>query len=169
VLSQFGRHLARSGEKVILLDANLRSPSMHDYFQVPKSRGLADVVLGGMALEECIKPAGDSLGIVTSGNANPVRTAEVLESERFDELLVELWDRPGWVLCDSAPLTLYNDAALLAAKVDGVVLTLRAERTRMEVAQTAKRRLQSARANIIGMVLNRRQQHIPGWLYNLFS
>lgn len=169
VLSYFGQHLARSGENVILLDANLRHPSMHEIFNVQKSAGLAEIVLEGRGLEECLKPIQGSLSVITSGHADPDRTGDILESESFDHLLIELWCRPGWVLCDSAPVTLYNDATLLATKLDGIVMTLKAESTRQEVAETAKKRLERAGANIIGMVLNRRQQHIPGWLYNIFA
>ena len=67
VLGQFGSHLARSGEKVILLDANLRHPALHNLFDVPKSGGLAEIVLEGKDVEECIKHIQGSLALVTSG------------------------------------------------------------------------------------------------------
>ena len=92
-----------------------------------------------------------------------------MESEKFDDVLLQLSDRCAWVLCDCAPSTLYNDAAVLATKLDGIILTVRAESTRWEVAETAKRRLEQAGGNIIGMVLNRRRMHIPGWLYKILS
>lgn len=169
VLSYFGRHLSRSGENVILLDANLRHPSLHNVFNVRKEEGLAEIALHGRGLEECLKPVNGSLSVITSGSAEPERTGDVLESENFDNVLVELWDRPGWALFDCAPVNLYNDAALLAKKLDGIVITLKAESTRQEVAESAKKRLERAGANIIGIVLNRRQLHIPSWLYNLFA
>lgn len=169
VLGHFGSHLARSGESVVLVDTNLRHPLLHKLFNMPERNGLSEIVMGEIKIEDCIRAVNGSLGLITSGEAHPQFAGDILESELFDDVLLDLSERFTWVLCDCAPAALYNDAAVLAPKLDGVILTVRAESTRWEVAEAAKRRLEQAGANIIGMVLNRRQMHIPDWLYYLLS
>ena len=70
-----------------------------------------------------------------------------------------------WIIFSCPPVNAYNDAAALAGMVDGVVLVIQAEKTRWEVAQSAKDRLEKAGANILGVVLNDRRHHIPEWIY----
>jgi Mrp family chromosome partitioning ATPase len=94
--------------------------------------------------------------------ANPF---SLFESASISALIEEMRKEADWVLLTAPPVNAYNDAVALAKKVDGVVLVLEAEQTRWEVAQSAKERLEDARANILGVVLNNRKFHIPGWIY----
>ena len=72
-----------------------------------------------------------------------------------------------WVLFDSPPINVYNDASALAAKMDGVVMVVQAENTRWEVAQSAKKKIKNAKVSLLGVILNRRKMHIPDWAYKM--
>jgi capsular exopolysaccharide synthesis family protein len=106
----------------------------------------------------------EGLLMVTAGRpaANP---CSLLESAGVDAFIECMRKEADWVLLTAPPVNAYNDAISLVGKVDGVVLVVEAEQTRWEVAQSAKERLEDARANILGVVLNNRKFHIPGWIY----
>ena len=72
-----------------------------------------------------------------------------------------------WVLFDSPCIHSCNDASTLAAKMDGVVMVVQAEKTRWEVAQSAKERIESEKIKILGAVLNKRKMLIPAWAYKI--
>jgi Mrp family chromosome partitioning ATPase len=75
-------------------------------------------------------------------------------------------EQADWVLFDTPPLNSYNDAITLAARTDGVVLVLEAEKTRREVVQKVCERLEESGIRILGTVLNKRRMYIPDWAYN---
>ena len=106
----------------------------------------------------------EGLLMVTAGRpvANPF---SLFESASIDALIESMRKQADWVLLTAPPVNAYNDAISLAKKVDGVILVVEAEQTRWEVARSAKERLEDARANILGVVLNNRKFHIPGWIY----
>jgi Mrp family chromosome partitioning ATPase len=89
----------------------------------------------------------------------------LLDSFELDFFIDQMREIADWVLFDTPPINVSNDALALASKVDGVVLVLRAEKTRWEVAQHAVERLEGAGANVVGVILNRRRMPIPDWLY----
>ena len=106
----------------------------------------------------------DGLFVVTAGSpvANP---CSLFESASINARIEQMRNEADWILLTTPPVNAYNDALALATKVDGVVLVVEAEKTRWEVAQSARERLEDARANILGVVLNNRKFHIPGWIY----
>jgi capsular exopolysaccharide synthesis family protein len=106
----------------------------------------------------------EGLFVVTAGSpvANP---SSFFESARINALIEEMRKQADWILLTAPPVNAYNDAVTLAKKVDGVVLVVEAEQTRWEVAESAKERLEDAKAKILGVVLNNRKFHIPGWIY----
>ena len=106
----------------------------------------------------------EGLFMVTAGSpvANPF---SLFESASINAVIESMRNEADWILLTAPPVNAYNDTVALAKKVDGVVLVVEAEQTRWEVAQSAKERLEDARANILGVVLNNRKFHIPGWIY----
>ena len=168
VLINFAITLALEGEKVLLVDANLRSPVLHDIFSLDKKVGLTELLAGENILGDVTKKTTlDNLSVITSGipNSNP---STLLTSLSLDSSLEQMKVRADWVLFDSPPINSYNDSSALAAKMDGVVIVVQAEKTRWEVAQSAKDKLTGyGRINILGAVLNKRRLYIPVWIYNL--
>lgn len=165
VLKNFVITLASEGERVLLVDANLRNPVFHKVFNLKKENGLTELLLEQRTLMEVIKSTSlDNLFVVTCGADCP-SPSFAFESKSLDFHIGKMKGQADWVLFDSPPINLFNDAIILASRVDGVVMVIQAEKTRWEVAQRAKQRIESSNRNIIGVVLNKRRFYIPRWLY----
>jgi capsular exopolysaccharide synthesis family protein len=150
---------------LLLVDANLRSPSQHQAFEVSNVRGLSDIVIGEMTMQQGIRSAPDAgHHVLTSGNG--VRdVGRLLSNPAFADTLQELRRRFTCVIIDAPPVTQFPDASTLARFSDGVVLVLRAESTRWQVAEEARRILEEDGGRILGAVLNERRYHIPEFFY----
>ena len=165
VLAAFGRALARSGERVLLVDTDLRGPMLHRLFGGDGGPGVAQLLSGNGALHAAaMRTETEGLLLLTAGNPVP-NPISLLESAGIDALVGSMRNEADWVLLTAPPVSAYNDTIALAKKVDGVVLVVEAEKTRWEVARAAKERLEDGGANILGVVLNKRKLHIPGWIY----
>ena len=165
VLANFGRALARSGERVLLVDTDLRGPMLHGLVGMDGGPGVAQLFSGKSELPAVMQRSEtEGLFVVTAGSpvANP---SSLFESASINALIEQMRKEADWVLLTAPPVNAYNDAVALAKKVDGVILVVEAEQTRWEVAQSAKERLEDGRVNILGVVLNNRKFHIPGWIY----
>ena len=166
VCAQFARSLAQSGqEAVLVVDANLRSPALHDLFGVERNIGFAELMQGKVSPGEAIKKTEfPGLHVVTSGE-RAEDPPHLLSSPHFKEALTE-WKRSySYVLFDSPPALAYADAAILGRHLDGAVLVIQAGKTRWEVIQKAQETLSNAKASILGVVLNKRQYVIPRRVY----
>ena len=166
-LKNFAITLASGGERVLLVDANLRNPSLHDSFNLEKIIGLTELLSGNLTLKDVIKKTEvKNLSVITSG-VPPSNPFSLFESNSLEYLIAQMKTQADWVLFDSPPINAYNDACPLAAKMDGVVMVVEAEKTRWEVAQNAKDRINNGKVNLLGTILNRRKIHIPDWAYKL--
>ncbi len=143
--------IAQAGDRVIVVDGDLRRPQQHEIFGLPNSKGLATWLLEGGA-PPLQKTNIDNLQVLTAGPvaANPVA---LLSAKRLGEALAELSSQADYVLCDAPPVLAVTDAALWASKVDGVVLLINAGATKREHAQRAKAVLEKVQARIVGAVL----------------
>ena len=153
-LRNFAITLASGGEKILLVDANLRSPAVHDLFNVEKKAGLTELLLGENNLTDTIKATKiHNLNVITSGipHSNP---SSVFESRFLDSFIAQMKDQTDWVLFDCAPINSYNDSCALSTKVDGVMMVIQAENTRWQVAQSAKDRIETDKVKLLGVVLN---------------
>jgi len=151
--------------KILIIDANLRDPSLHDMFKVRRNPGLVDILLGDCEIDEAITDTDQqNLKLLTCGRhvSNPVH---LLAQEKLARLLADAADRFDRILIDSSPLMEYPDSIHLASHVDGVIQVVQAGKTRRQVAQEVLRQLEQVQANVIGTVLNRTKYTIPEWLY----
>ena len=165
VLTHFGITLALGGSRILLVDTNLRCPSIHRLFDLPGEKGLVELMQRKCILEEVIKNTSlQNLQVITSGH-NPSDPIPALTFPVFDSTIEKMKSKADWILFDSPPIHASNDAIALAPKVDGVILVVKAEKTRWEVALNARQRIESGKGNIIGVVLNERRFYIPEWLY----
>lgn len=142
--------------KVLLVDADLRRPSLHAKLRLPNERGLSDVLVGRASLEQAIQIDEKSrLSVMTSGTAAP-NPIKLLESQNFDKLLEELYGRYETVVFDAAALVGNVDSAVLARRVTGTVLVVSQGSTDLREASVAMRRLSRMGVkNVLGFVLNR--------------
>jgi capsular exopolysaccharide synthesis family protein len=143
--------MAQAGDRVIVVDGDLRRPQQHEIFGLSNSRGLTDWLKEGgtPSLQETSTPG---LRLLTSGPLPPNPVA-LLSSNRLGELLAELGNDTDYVLCDAPPVLAVTDAALWAGKVDGVLLVINAGRTKRDQAKRARDVLEKVRAHIVGAVL----------------
>lgn len=147
--------IAQSGKRVILVDADLRRPTLHQIFGLKNSAGLTDMVrddaiLANPPLQDGSVP---NLRVLTSGQTPP-NPAEILGSKRMSEVLAALLEQADILLLDAPPVLAVTDAAVLSSKVDGVLLVVSAGKTKREKARQAQMQLEKINARIIGAVLN---------------
>ncbi len=154
-LANLGVTLAQGGKRVILADGDLRRPKQHDVFGVSNARGLTTMLLEDAALQSppLVETGVPGLWLLPSGPLPP-NPAELLGAAKMEQVIAALCERADMVLFDAPPVIAVSDAAVLASKVDGVLLVVDAGRTRREHAQRAKAQLEKAHVRIVGAVLN---------------
>jgi capsular exopolysaccharide synthesis family protein len=146
--------LAQSGKKVILVDADLRRPSIHHVFQVSKATGFTDVLLANEDLDHVLRESGTpNLLLLTSGPL-PSNPAELLSSEAMPELIAALLTKADMVIFDTPPMGAFTDAVVLSAQVEGSLMVARSGATRPNVVANGIAALQNVGARPLGVVLN---------------
>lgn len=145
---------AQSGERVCLIDCDLRRPRLHRIFNRAGDSGLTNVLVGEAAIDDVALPTQiDNLYCIPSGPIPP-NPAEIFHSAKFAQLLKELSGKFDRVIIDSPPLVAVTDAAILSKLVDGTVFVLRAFATTSTLARQGLRILQDVQGRIAGAVLN---------------
>jgi succinoglycan biosynthesis transport protein ExoP len=148
--------LAQVGERVILVDADLRRPQVSELMGLNPAIGVTNVLVGSVSLDGALQnwKNGTSLQVLASGSVPP-NPSELLSSQSMRELLVDLLARADVVLFDTPPLLPVTDAAVLASMTDGALLVARAGKTkRLELSHSAEA-LRRGGAAVLGVVLNR--------------
>jgi non-specific protein-tyrosine kinase len=158
--------MAQAEQRVILVDCDLRRPTLHTLFSVANEAGLTSAILqpddAPLPLNET-SVAG--LRLLTSGPLPP-RPADLLGSRRMEALIARLRAEADMVLFDTPPVIAVTDAAVLATRLDGVLLVLQAGKTRRDRAREARRLLEKVKANIVGVVLNNAKQEVGYGYYS---
>jgi capsular exopolysaccharide synthesis family protein len=155
--------MAEAEQSVLAVDCDLRRPSLHTLFGLPNEQGLTSAILqgeGGLPIQATSVPG---LRLLTSGPLPP-RPADLLGSKRMGALIERLRGEADIVLFDTPPVVAVTDAAVLAPRVDGVLLVLHAGHTRRDRAREARHILEKVKANIVGVVLNGAKQE-RGYAY----
>ena len=147
--------MASLNAKVLVVDADLRRPTIHTKLRIGNEAGLSDVLVGVMPLMEAVRPSGrDGVWTLTSGTRAPNPVA-LLQSESFDRILQEARDNFDFVILDGPALGSIIDGVLLGMKADGTVLVLSASQTDGRAAQSALAKLRGVSTlNLLGVVLN---------------
>ena len=146
--------MAEGGRRVILVDADLRKPALHQIFGVDNQAGLSNVigpdsVPGELSLQETGVPG---LSLMTSGKL-PQNPSILIGSARMSQAIAALIEQADLVLLDAPPVIAVTDAALLAAKVDGTLLVIRAGSTQRQHVEQAKALLDKVNARLVGATL----------------
>lgn len=146
--------IAQQKEKVLLIDGNLRNPSIHQLFKVSNEIGLTDVLSDKTPFCEAITKCNiDNLDLLTSGPI-PLDPAELLESEKMKELLSHVKPLYDLILVDSPSVLEVTDTKVLANMCDGVILVVQKAKTKLEAAQESKKVLEFAKAPLVGVIVN---------------
>jgi capsular exopolysaccharide synthesis family protein len=154
--------LAKEREaRVLLIEANLRSPSFRALLPLTSEVGVVDFAAGRATPEALLtrfEPL--NLSVIAAGSgARPDTNIAIVEV-----LVGRLQSQFDFIVIDGPPVNAYADASVLATKVDGVILVVEADRTPVGEAEAAKRQLDRVGARILGLVLNRRRSYIPAFL-----
>jgi capsular exopolysaccharide synthesis family protein len=143
--------MAQGGRKTILVDCDLRRPRQHEIFGVAAQPGLTELILEGG--EPALAATGiEDLRLLPAG-VLPPNPADLLSSRRMEAAIASLKSHADIVLFDAPPVLAVTDAALLASKLDGVLLVVSAGQTKREHAQRAKELLEKIHVHIAGAVL----------------
>jgi capsular exopolysaccharide synthesis family protein len=146
--------MAQGGLRVILVDADLRRPHLHEIFDCPQAPGMTTFMLARDEETEVhlLDTQVDGLRLLPSG-ALPPNPADILGSQKMQQLLTRLRAEADVVILDAPPVTVAVDASVLAAQTDGIVLIVRAGHTRRDRVDQAKELLERFRVKILGAVL----------------
>lgn len=148
---------AQQEKKVLLVDADLRKPTIHETYQLENVQGLTNVLVGNASLGETVqKTLIDNLYVLTSG-PTPPNPAELLSSKAMGELIQEMYSRYSLVIFDSPPLLAVADGQILANQTDGSVLVVLSGKTKMDTVQKARDALQQSKAKLLGALLNKKK------------
>jgi capsular exopolysaccharide synthesis family protein len=146
--------LAQGGQRVCIVDCDLRRPRLHRVFGRAGDAGVTSVLIGEATVDEVAKPTGiDNLWSIPAGPIPP-NPADVLQSERFRTFIASLSDRFDRVVVDSPPLVAVTDSAIISTLMDGTVFIVRAFKTNRHLSGQGLRALRDVDAPIVGAVLN---------------
>ena len=146
--------IAHSGKRVLLVDADLRRPTVHKVFGLSNKLGVSTVVSGSSTLQDATHDTQvENLSVLTCG-PRPDNPSEMLLSPEFEQLLEFVRSAFDFVVIDSPPILAVTDPASVAARADGVIITLRLAKRSRDLARRAVDQLQNVGANILGVVVN---------------
>lgn len=149
-----GITLAQTGAKVLLMDGDLRKPSLHKLFSLPNHGGFSNLLVGFKKLEDVIHPKVEpGLDLLTSGTLPP-NPSELLGSTAMQLLLEELSQRYDYILMDSPPVNVVADAVILSHLAAGILLVARQNYCTYRAFEKAVYNIQLVKGNILGVILN---------------
>ncbi|MBN1146285.1 MAG: polysaccharide biosynthesis tyrosine autokinase [Anaerolineales bacterium] len=159
--------MAQGGRKVILVDADLRRPSIHRFLGIANRKGLSDAFRNHTEISSVVTSWGDPAIAVISSGALPPNPAELLASDKMGTILSELSTKTDIVILDSPP-AIVADPIALSAKVDGVLLVIEPGKTKIGSAQVLMEQMNRANARVVGVVLNSMSRRRSGYYYSKY-
>jgi capsular exopolysaccharide synthesis family protein len=154
VAANLAASFAQQGIRTLLVDGDMRRPTLHRLFGVPREPGLSAVLSGDTtAVSAVVQTELDNLSLLPAGRV-PTRPAESLGGPKLQEMLSRLAPSYDLIVVDSPPLLAVTDASIIAAAADGVLMIVRAGRAQRETLEHARQQLADVRARLVGAVLN---------------
>jgi polysaccharide biosynthesis transport protein len=151
--ARLGAGLAQANKSVLVADCNFREPAIHKIFGVRNLLGMTDVLMDDSSPEAIWHDIQPGLKVLTVGPV-PLNPTELFSSKRFAEFMRQMHDRFDYVLLDTPPVGMVSETALLVTSSDGVLLVLDTQSTSKRSVLRSVRSLQTAGANLLGIVLN---------------
>jgi capsular exopolysaccharide synthesis family protein len=144
---------AQMGKKTLLIDSDMRNPTVHRMFSIPVKDGLSEILAGLTDNINVSKTDIENLSILTAGKIPP-NPAELMASNRMDKLLEFVKEHYDCVFIDTPPINLVTDSTVFAEKSTGYVLIIKTDTTDLQDVKTAVSTLDHIGANILGFVMN---------------
>ncbi len=154
-LANLAAALAHNGSKVLAVDADLRRPTLHQHFGLPKSPGLSDMIVGNAAASNAIRSSRiNGLQVLPCGYLPP-NPAELLGSAMMKQIMEAVRSHYDWVLVDTPPILAMADAAVVCPTVEGVVMVVAGETSTKPQVERAVEQVRAIGSKVLGVVLNK--------------
>ena len=159
VCANFALILAQTGARVLIIDADMRKPTIHKIMNRPNKQGLSNVLGEFYALAQSINDTEYPKLFYISAGTNPPNPTELLNSTKMEKMLDELQKEFDYILIDSPPINLVTDALLLARYAAGIVFVVRQDYSAHDEIEKALQSIEFIEANLLGMVLFDAKMH----------
>lgn len=157
-LSNLAIVFGQQGKKVLVIDADMRKPTLHQVFQLDNHQGLTNVLSGQISLEACLQETSiENISFISAGPIPP-NPAELLGFGMKEHVLQKAYEQFDLVLIDTPPVLAVTDAHILANQCEGIILVVRSGVTGKEKAVKAKQVLAHASGKLLGVVLNDKEE-----------
>ena len=164
VVGNLAYSLNQDGSRVLVIDCDLRKPSIHENFLLSNEKGLTDILVGKSDLKSVTKKIEESLFLITAGTIPP-NPAEILGSKEMEDLIKELSINFDYIILDTPPILPVSDTLLLASKADATLIVVKARKTKEKIVKESYSKLVEARANVIGTILNESDKSLDNKYY----
>ena len=162
VAANLALSMSEMGKKVLLIDADLRKPTVHKKLQLSNLKGLTEGIVYKLELAEFIQKPFDNFHVMTSGKIPP-NPAEIVGSEAMSHLIEQLKEVYDHIIIDCPPVLSVTDPLVVSTKVDGTILVVREGKTKSKQVLAAFKELNKIRANVIGTILNDSKEMTRGY------
>ena len=160
--------LTQAGKSVLLIDCDMRNPTVHKNFNLSNKIGLSSCISMGTPLAEAVQATKIENLHALTGGVIPPNPSELLASEKMKALVEEAGESYDYVLIDTPPVLPVTDALIVSRVVDGMILVIASGEVKVEMARDVKAQLQHAGANILGVVLNKVRSEHHGYGYGYY-
>jgi capsular exopolysaccharide synthesis family protein len=155
IASNLAMALAQAGQRVLLIDADMRRPRVHEIFDIEQEPGLSNVLTGNAKTADAMRRSRvNGLWLLSSGYIPP-NPAELLGSKRYVDFLHSLGDHFDWAIIDTPPVLAVTDSAVAGKHASGVMFVVASDKTSRQAAKDALGQIESAGVHVMGSVLNR--------------
>ena len=151
-------------KKILLIDADLRNPSIHRVFSIGNSDGMMSILKGDKDLKSTVYNLNENLDILTTG-VIPPNPDEILVTDKMKEFIQQIKEKYDYIFIDSPPIGIVSDASLLSQLSDGVIFVISSGEVETDFAKLAKEKLMNVDAKILGAVLNKYESHNDDYRY----
>lgn len=156
--------MAQGENKVLLIDCDMRKPSLHKRFRISNNYGLTDLLLHKKTMEDVAVQYNEGLTVVPAGKVPP-NPSEMLGSRAMTIFLEEMKKHFDYIIMDTPPVGAVTDSQVLSTKVDGTILVVKAGQTKKDVVMNSINAIKKVNGNIIGTVLNGVEQSKNKYYY----
>ena len=160
--------LTQAGKSVLLLDCDMRNPTVHKNFNLSNKVGLSSCISMGTALSDAVQKTSIEGLYALTGGVIPPNPSELLGSEQMKNVLQRAKEQYDYVLIDTPPVMPVTDALIVGRFVDGMILVIASAEVKVEMARDVKNQLVNAGANILGVVLNKVRSEHHGYGYGYY-
>ena len=160
--------LTQAGKSVLLIDCDMRNPTVHKNFNLSNKVGLSSCISMGTALSDAVQKTSIEGLYALTGGVIPPNPSELLGSEQMKNVLQRAKEQYDYVLIDTPPVMPLTDALIVGRFVDGMILVIASAEVKVEMARDVKNQLVNAGANILGVVLNKVRSEHHGYGYGYY-